>query len=218
VTDHDPDDDAASEARIEGSGIAPATFEAAVRRIHDGGAVVYPTETVYGLGADAVDPAAVERVYGLKDRSRADPVSLAVPSVAAATEYVAPTDRERRFMDRFLPGPVTVILRRRPAVPDVLTAGRDRVGVRVPDDPVALALLERAGRPLTATSANRSGAGSARRVDDVAAAVREASVVLDAGPTPGGESTVVDPSDGIVRAGRQADAVRRWLASNPDGS
>jgi len=203
-----------SEAALDDYGVAPATLESAVRRVRDGGAVVYPTETVYGLGADALDPAAVEAVYELKGRSREDPVSLAVPSVAAAEAYVAPTDRERAFMDAFLPGPVTVIVRRRPDVPDVLTAGRDRVGVRIPDHPVALALLERAGTPLTATSANRSGAGSARRLADVARTIREECTVVDGGETPGGESTVVDPATGIVRAGRRADAVRQWLASD----
>jgi L-threonylcarbamoyladenylate synthase len=97
-------------------------------------------------------------------------------------------------------------------VPDVLTAGRDRVGVRVPDEEIARALL-RASGPLTATSANRSGTGSVRRIGDLAPAVkRDVAVVLDGGETPGTESTVVDVTAGeILRRGANADAIAAWL-------
>ncbi|WP_254536417.1 L-threonylcarbamoyladenylate synthase [Halomarina litorea] len=187
-------------------------LDAAVDAIADGECVVYPTETVYGLGADARSPDAVGRVFDLKGRSRDKPVSLGVPSVDAAREYTRPTEREVAFMREFLPGPVTVVVERRESVPDVLTAGRDRVGVRVPDHDVALELLERAEVPLTATSANRSGQGSARVVGDVDPAIREACVVLDAGETGGAESTVVDVSSGeIHRSGALAGDVEAWL-------
>ena len=193
-------------------GTAERDIERAADTIREGELVVYPTETVYGLGADALDPAAVERVFDAKGRDRSEPVSMAVPSVAAALEYTAPTARERRFMHDFLPGPVTVVLDRGEAVPDVLTAGRDRVGVRVPDHEEALALLERAA-PVTATSANESGRPSARSVDGLDPAVREAAaVVLDGGETPGGGSTVVDvEADEIHRRGALADEIEAWL-------
>ncbi|PSQ60759.1 threonylcarbamoyl-AMP synthase, partial [Halobacteriales archaeon SW_7_71_33] len=110
------------------------------------------------------------------------------------------------------PGPVTVVCQCRPAVPDVVTAGDDRVGVRVPDEPTALALLRRVA-PLTATSANRSGEANARSVAALDAEVRDAAaVVLDGGETPGGESTVVDvAADEVIRPGERAAAVREWL-------
>jgi L-threonylcarbamoyladenylate synthase len=116
-------------------------------------------------------------------------------------------------MREFLPGPVTVVVERRESVPDALTAGSDRVGIRIPDHDVALAFYRSADRPVTATSANRSGEGSARRVTGIDRSVREAAVVLDAGETPGTESTVVDPSldDPVIREGSEADAVRAWL-------
>jgi L-threonylcarbamoyladenylate synthase len=188
------------------------TIDAAVDAVRDGRAVVYPTETVYGLGADATDADAVARVFDLKGRSRENPLSVAVPDVDAALDYTRPTAREERFMRRFLPGPVTVVVARRPALPDVLTAGRDRVGVRVPDHEVALDLLERTP-PLTATSANRSGGPSVTRLADLDDRLREAvAVVLDGGETAGTESTVVDPGRGIVhRRGAMADAVDAWL-------
>lgn len=191
-------------------------IDAAVREaaaaVEAGGAVVYPTETVYGLGADALDPAAVERAFEIKRRSRTKPLSLAVPDVDRALALSDPGERAKRFMRQFLPGPVTVVVPRSPSVPDALTAGRPRVGIRIPDHEVALALL-RETPPLTATSANRSGAGSARRVGEISPEVLEdAAAVVDDGETPGGESTVVDPQRGeIHRRGLLADAVADWL-------
>jgi L-threonylcarbamoyladenylate synthase len=191
----------------------PDDLGAAAEAVREGDLVVYPTETVHGLGADALDPAAVERVFDAKGRDRSEPVSMALPSVEAALSYTAPTARERRFMHEFLPGPVTVVVDRREAVPDVLTAGRDRVGVRVPDHGVALSLLGEVA-PVTATSANVSGRPGARRVADLDAEIREAAaVVLDGGETPGGGSTVVDVATGTVhRRGRLADEIEAWLA------
>jgi L-threonylcarbamoyladenylate synthase len=186
--------------------------DVAAAAINDGELVAYPTETVYGLGADALDPVAVERVFEAKGRDRDDPISLGVATVDAAAQYVSLSDREREFMDAFLPGPVTVVCQRREMVPDVLTAGNERVGVRVPDHDIARDLLATAG-PLTATSANISGQPSARRVADIQEPLRERlAVVLDGGETPGGGSTVVDVERGeIFRAGRQAETVEQWL-------
>ena len=185
----------------------------AAAAIRDGELVVYPTETVYGLAVDALDPAAVDRVFEAKARERSKPISMAVPSVPAALEYVHASDRERHFMAQFLPGPVTVLCRRRERVPDVLTSGRDRVGIRVPDHDLALRLAERAGTPITATSANVSGRPSARRVDDLdEEVIRAAAEVLDGGETPGSASTVVNVAEGrIVRAGALADEIEGWL-------
>ena len=175
--------------------------------------VVYPTETVYGLGADALDADAVERVFEVKGRDRSKPISMAVPDVETALKYVEPTARERRFLDEFLPGPVTVVLERREAVPDALTASRDRVGLRVPDHEIALGLLERIA-PLTSTSANVSGRPSVRHVPDLDPEIREAvAAIIDGGETPGGGSTVVDVEAGeIIRRGAMAERVEAWLA------
>lgn len=183
-------------------------------RERENACVIYPTETVYGLAADALSPTAIERVFELKGRSHENPISLAVANAEAALEYTHATDRERAFVAEFLPGPVTVVLERRSVVPDALTASKNRVGIRIPDHPTALALLQRA-TPLTATSANKSGAGSARAVEDIDAGVRDAvDLVLNEGTTPGTESTVVDVStETIHRRGALADEIEAWLAS-----
>ena len=188
----------------------------AARAIEEGELVVYPTETVYGMGADAVDADAVERVFELKGRDRDKPVSLGVPSVERGLEYVDPTERELAFMREFLPGPVTVVVQRRDVVPDVLTAGREKVGVRVPDYGLALALFEASDPPVTATSANLSGTGSIREVDELSDEVREAvGEVVDGGRTDGMESTVVDVGTGTIhRRGALADEIEAWLADD----
>lgn len=192
-------------------------LERAAAAIRAGELVVYPTETVYGLGADALDADAVERVFDVKGRDRSKPVSLAVPTFETAVEegYVRANARERAFAEAFLPGPVTLLCERRAVVPDVLTAGQDRVGVRVPDCEPALALLERAERPITATSANVSGEPSARRVEEIGARVLDEAVVLEGETGRDGEtaeSTVVDVSTGTIhRRGALADEIEAWL-------
>ena len=189
-----------------------AELERAADAIRGGELVVYPTETVYGLGADALDPEAVDRVFEAKGRPRSNPLSMAVPDVESAAQYADLTDRERRFAHEFLPGPVTVVIEAEDRIPEALTAGRDRVGVRIPDHPLALSLLERVA-PITATSANRSGEPSARRAAELDPEIREAvESVLDGGAVGGTESTVVDVERGeIHRRGALADRIERWL-------
>ena len=189
-----------------------ADIDAAAEAIEAGELVVYPTETVYGLAGDATDPDAIERVFDAKGRSRDKPVSMAVPNVGAALAYTCPTEREERFMREFLPGPVTVVVDRWEMLPDALTAGKPKVGIRIPDHPVALALLDAAGA-VTATSANISGNPSATTVEELDEITEAVAVVIDAGETGGGTgSTVVDVEAGtIVRRGAEADAVEAWL-------
>lgn len=228
--DFDDGDDATGSGPAAGDvagadgGAGPGDLPGATREALDraatavaaGDVVVYPTETVYGLGADALDADAVGSVFDAKRRDRDDPLSLGVPSVDAALGYTRPTAVATAFMRAFLPGPVTVVVERDRTVPDALTAGRDRVGVRVPDHPIARALLAKTG-PLTATSANVSGTGSVTRVDDLDDRIRErADAVVDGGEAPGAESTVVDPDAGrIHRRGAMADAIETWLDDPP---
>ncbi|WP_435365158.1 L-threonylcarbamoyladenylate synthase [Haloarchaeobius sp. DYHT-AS-18] len=191
-------------------------IDRAGQAIRDGELVVYPTETVYGLGADALDTDAVERVFEAKGRSRDKPVSLGVPSVDAALEHVHASDREERFMREFMPGPVTVLCERRGHVPDVLTAGRERVGIRVPDHELALALYRAAETPVTATSANVSGTPSVTDPADLDPAfLEQVAVTLDGGVTAGTESTVVNVSTGdILRPGALGERIETWLAED----
>lgn len=160
-----------------------------------GGLVAFPTETVYGLGADALDAAAVRRIFAAKGRPSYNPLIAHVASVEAARELVAewPPAAER-LAAAFWPGPLTLVLRKRAHVPDEVTAGLPTVAVRVPGHPVALALLRAAGRPVAAPSANPSTRVSPTTALHVEKGLGHAvDLILDGGPTTVGiESTVVD--------------------------
>lgn len=182
---------------LHATSLAPdlAGLAAATAALRSGGIVAFPTETVYGLGADAMRPDAVARVFAVKGRPADNPliVHLADPAeldrVAAAVTPLA-----RRLAERFWPGPLTVVLDARDDLPRITTGGLDTVAVRVPDHPVATALLADADLPVAAPSANRSGRPSPTTVAHVLGDLGdEVDVVLDGGSCPVGvESTVVD--------------------------
>ncbi|WP_138007767.1 L-threonylcarbamoyladenylate synthase [Halalkalirubrum salinum] len=210
-----PDDGSAPDERPQ-TAVPRHEIVAAAEAVAEGEAIVYPTETVYGLGADGSDADAVSRVYELKGRSADKPLSIAVPDIETAEHWAHLTDRDRSFMRLFLPGPVTVVVKRNSSLPPQLTGGGNRVGIRIPDHPVALSLLEEtAPTPVTATSANRSGEPSIRNPEDLPAPIRAGvAAIVDAGTTPGGVgSTVVDIERATIhRRGAIADDVERWLA------
>jgi L-threonylcarbamoyladenylate synthase len=185
-----------------------AAIAEAARRIRDGVLVAFPTETVYGLGADAWNDRAVARVFEAKGRPSFNPLIVHVPDSAAAEVDVDVDDRARRLMDAFWPGPLTLVLSRRATsrLSRLVSAGLDTVAIRAPDHPVALALLHDAGRPIAAPSANPSGAISATSAADVARGLGDCvPLILDGGSCPiGVESTVVDltrPEPAILRPG-----------------
>lgn len=168
---------------------------AAVAILRGGGVVGMPTETVYGLAADALDPAAVERIFAIKERPADNPLIVHLARTEDLDRVVATvTPLAARLAGRFWPGPLTLVLDAREAVPAVTTGGLSTVAVRVPDHPVATALLTAFGGPLAAPSANRSGRPSPTTADHVLADLgADLGVVLDGGPCPVGvESTVVD--------------------------
>jgi L-threonylcarbamoyladenylate synthase len=172
-----------------------AGIEAAAAAIAAGALVAMPTETVYGLAADATNPEAVARIFAAKGRPRFNPLIVHVPSLEAAERIAIFTPVARKLASAFWPGPLTMVLKTAPnsSIADLVTAGLDTVAVRVPAHPVAQALLARSGCPLAAPSANKSGHVSATRADHVAADLGDAvSVILDAGPTTLGiESSIV---------------------------
>lgn len=176
---------------------AQEALERGAEILRAGGLVALPTETVYGLGANALDRAAVERIFAAKSRPAWDPIIVHIASEAMLEGLVeeVPT-AARRLMEHFWPGPLTLLLPRAPSVPDAVTSGRPLVGVRVPSHPVALELIRRAQVPVAAPSANRFGHISpttAQHVlDDLDGRI---DAILDAGPTLRGvESTVLDPA------------------------
>jgi L-threonylcarbamoyladenylate synthase len=171
-------------------------MERAAQILRAGGLVALPTETVYGLGANALDAAAVNRIFAAKQRPAWDPVIVHVADEAMLDGLVREIpEAARKLIAAFWPGPLTLLLPRTAAVPDAVTAGRPLVGVRMPAHPVALELIRRAGVPVAAPSANLFGRISPTTAEHVLADLDGLiDAVVDAGPTEHGvESTVLDP-------------------------
>jgi L-threonylcarbamoyladenylate synthase len=195
-----------------------AALEQAAQILRAGGLVALPTETVYGLGANALDAGAVERIFAAKERPKWDPIIVHVGSIEMLRELVsAIPDAAERLMKAFWPGPLTLLLPRSAAVPDVVTAGRPLVGVRLPAHPVALELIRRAGVPIAAPSANRFSHVSPTTAEHVLHDLDgRIDAVLDAGPTLHGvESTVLDPNPTpmvIYRPGAVTEEMVRNIA------
>jgi L-threonylcarbamoyladenylate synthase len=180
----------------------PDRIARAAAVLSGGGLVAFPTETVYGLGALALDADAVRRIFAAKGRPANNPVIVHVAEIAEAVAIAAEwPDAAERLARRFWPGPLTLVVPRGGAVPDVTTAGGPTVAIRIPAHPVALALLRAVGAPIAAPSANRSSELSPTRADHVLHGLDgRIDLVLDGGPTIGGiESTVLDVSTSSPR-------------------
>jgi L-threonylcarbamoyladenylate synthase len=177
--------------------VAPQShsIDRAARILREGGLVAFPTETVYGLGANALDARSVAGIFAAKGRPSYNPVIVHVANVERAKQLVRDWPASaQRLAERFWPGPLTLVLPRGDAVPDVVTAGGTSVGLRIPGHPVALSLLKAADLPVAAPSANRSAHISATTAEHVLRGLDgRIDLLLDAGPTPGGiESTILD--------------------------
>jgi L-threonylcarbamoyladenylate synthase len=188
-----------------------ADISRAAETLRRGGLVAFPTETVYGLGADAHNAAALARLYAVKGRPGEHPVIVHVGAPAQLAEWAADVPvAARRLADALWPGPLTLVVRRAPRVLDGVTGGGDTVGVRVPDQPVALALLDAFGGGIAAPSANRFGHVSPTTAEDVRDDLGDdIDVVLDDGPcTVGVESTIVDCTGDELVILRPGDVTR----------
>lgn len=178
------------------------TVAGAARILQSGGVVAFPTETVYGLGANALDESAVRRIYELKGRPSTSPLIVHVASIEMARSLSrAWPEAAERLARQYWPGPLTLVVPKAPSIPDSVTAGLDSVGLRMPRHPLALELIRAAGLPLAAPSANKFTQISPTTADHVRAAFGDEVPVLDGGPCDVGiESTVVAvDADGTVR-------------------
>lgn len=157
--------------------------------------VVLPTDTVYGLAAALSQPEAIARIYEVKRRPPERPIALLVDRISEVEQVAASIPEEARLlMEKFWPGGLTILLPKKADLPDVITAGGPTVAVRMPDHPVARALIRRLGAPLPTTSANRHAQPSPRTAEEARSQIGEdVAIILDAGPAPGGiDSTVLD--------------------------
>ncbi len=192
-------------AKMVGAGKARSVTLAA-QTILDGGVIVYPTETIYGLGANALEPRIVDKVYGIKQRPKSNPILVLIPNRLSLEELVTGIpDAAEILMDKFWPGPLTIVFKASPIVSPILTAGSGKIGVRLSSDAFCRELLSICKIPITSTSANLSGEPNPDSIDIINKRVLDSvDLVVDAGKlTSQTPSTVVDVTRGKVELLRE---------------
>jgi L-threonylcarbamoyladenylate synthase len=178
----------------------------AAQTILDGGVIVYPTETIYGLGANALEPKIVDKVYRIKQRPKSNPILVLIPNRISLEELVTGIpDTAELLMDKFWPGPLTIVFKASPIVSPILTAGSGKIGVRLSSDDFCRELLSICKIPITSTSANLSGEPNPDSIGIINKLVLDAvDLVVDAGKlTSQTPSTVVDVTNGKVELLRE---------------
>ncbi|MFA6412791.1 MAG: L-threonylcarbamoyladenylate synthase, partial [Syntrophales bacterium] len=203
---------------IDPHNIAPSGIEKAVAILEAGGVVAFPTETFYGLAADAMNEKAVDRLFEIKGRSFNNPIALIISKeddLDLLTDNV-PKEAET-LMAAFWPGPLTLVFRASPSVSPRLTAGTGKIGVRISSHPIAQALAAGLGRPVTATSANPSGERECITAEEVRGQMANRQfTIIDGGPTPGGRGSTfldvtVDPPALLREGAIHSKAIRTAL-------
>ena len=182
---------------IDGHSPSPSLIAEAAHIIHKGGVVVFPTRCLYGLAADAFDPSAITKVFNLKQRPLNKPLLILIDHPSQLPPLVKCIPRSaKRIIQHFWPGDVTLVFEAADSVPQLLTAGTGKIGIRLPGHPVAAALAATSHHPITATSANLSDQPGCASVAAIPSSIiRSTDLVLDSGPLKGGAgSTVVDVS------------------------
>ena len=168
--------------------------------IKNGGIVIFPTETVYGIGTNGFDLDAIEKLYKLKERNYNKPISLLVSDIDMVNLVAKDiTDLEYKIMEKFFPGPLTIILRKRDNVPSILTANKDTIGIRIPSGEIVKKLIEYAGCPIATSSANISGESSNTNIKNLLQDFKEqVDYFIDGGESEiGVASTVLQVIDGV---------------------
>jgi L-threonylcarbamoyladenylate synthase len=180
-------------------------IEEAVNILRSGGVIVYPSDTVYGLGSNALNSNAVQRIFRIKERSQDQSLPLAVSDWEMAGSLAFVDDRAKKLMNNFWPGALTIIMMKKPIVPSVVVGGGTSVGLRMPDHQVPLMLLRMSGLPIVSTSANKHGRPNSVEAEEAIRQIGgEVDLILDAGRVGGQPSTIIDitmkhPS--IIRSG-----------------
>lgn len=182
--------------------------------ISDGGIVVFPTETVYGIGTNGLDENAVKRLYEVKQRPIEKPISLLVSNMEMVKQIAKDiTEKEYKIMETFFPGPLTIILKKKENVPDVITAGKETVGVRIPSGEIARKLVEYANVPIAAPSANISGEPSGTNIQDIIKSFGgQVDYFIDGGECKIGiASTIVQVIDGVPHILREGSITKEQI-------
>jgi len=184
----------------------PEKIDEAVALLKKGGVIAFPTETLYGLGADVRNETAIDKIFGIKGRDFGNPILVVIGDRVHLDAFAADVPMQaRKLMDRFWPGPLTIIFRAATSVSPKLTAGSGKIGIRLTSHPIATAISKRLGGPVTATSANLSGAPECSSAVEVLSQLEgKIAGIADGGQTPGGKgSTIVDATVSPVKVLRE---------------
>lgn len=187
---------------------ADTVLEEALQVLRSGGVILYPTDTLYGLGADAFSDTAIDKVYAIKARERGKPVYAVVENIDVARQYGEVTETARTLIEKFLPGPLALVLQKKQGVEGGIARGMDTFGIRIPNHVFCLALAQKFGKPYTTTSANIAGKLPERSVSGILEQLGERASYIDL-VIDGGEvrdttpSTIVDVSSGIPEVIRE---------------
>jgi L-threonylcarbamoyladenylate synthase len=196
--------------KVDASNPDEKIIERAVKLLQKGEVIVCPTDTGYAFSANALDIRAVTKVFQLKGRSFSNPIHMAVRSIEEAENYAEINEPARYMAGHYLPGALTIVLKKKDIVPSLLVAGLNTVGIRIPDNKIILRLVEMVGKPLTTTSANISGKPAPYAVEEIVAQLGEGieniALILDQGPLAKRDlSTIIDLSVSppeLIRQGR----------------
>lgn len=143
-------------------------LEQCVDTIKNDGIIIFPTETVYGIGANAISKKAVEKIYQIKQRPLNKAINIMVANTQEIEKYaIIQNDIEKKIIQNFMPGPITIILNKKPIIPDIVTAGNTKIGIRIPQNEIALEILKQCELPIAAPSANISGEESGINIEGI---------------------------------------------------
>ncbi|HVP41140.1 MAG TPA: L-threonylcarbamoyladenylate synthase [Candidatus Krumholzibacteriaceae bacterium] len=181
-----------------------AAIKEAARIIAEGGIIVYPTDTVYGLGCNPFNEEAVRKIFRIKGK-RTKPLPILASNVKEIEKIALTTDRTLKFAEKFWPGPLTMVLPKKPSLPSLVTRDLNSVAVRVPNHKVAFELIRTSGGLLVGTSANKTGKKPSRTAQEAAKQIgKKVDLIIDDGPTPiGASSTIIDLTQEELRIVRQ---------------
>ena len=187
-------------------------FTKAITALKKGRVIVYPTDTLYGLGADIYNKDAVRKVFEIKKRPTNDPLPVAVSDIDEIEKIAFLDEKSRNLVERFLPGKLTIVLKKKSVVPDTVTGGLHNIAIRIPDDRIALRLLSEFG-PLTATSANIHGKKTPFVIKDIKMQFKERdiAVYLDVGRLEDRPSTIVDATGKTIKIIREGTISKKEI-------
>lgn len=185
----------------------PRKISKALEILKKGGVIAYPTGTIYGIGCDIRNKKAIEKVYRIKGINRKKPLSFLCYDLSDLAKYAHVDDAAYRIMKRLIPGPYTFVLEATKQVPKLVLSKRNTVGIRVPDHPVAQALLKGLGNPIISTSASNNGV-ILTRAEEIKDKFKGLDLILDAGPTVATPSTILE-----IRENGEIEVLRRGAGS-----